>query len=162
MRFSIKQLGDYTNAVSDLSENTEILIDAPYGTFSNQIVNAPRQIWVAGGIGITPFLAMSASLTGTGQKVDLYYSCKNQAEAVYLDELQKNAKQYDSLTLIPFFTDTAGFLTAEYIQAHSTGLGAATQYLVCGPPTMMKAMRSQLRSLGVPNRSIHTEEFSLS
>lgn len=162
LRFSIKQLGDYTNALSDLSENAEILIDAPYGTFSNRIINAPRQIWVAGGIGITPFLAMSASLAGTGQKVDLYYSCKNQAEAVYLTELQKNAKQYDDLTLIPFFTDTSGFLTAEYIQTHSPGLDAATQYLVCGPPSMMKAMRIQLRSLGVSNKSIHTEEFSLS
>jgi predicted ferric reductase len=161
LRFSIKQLGDYTNALSDLKAGAEVMVDAPYGTFSNQIVTSTRQIWVAGGIGITPFLAMAGDLKNSNQKIDLYWSLQNKAQAVYLAELNADAKQYPNLRIIPFYSDESGFLTAEYIKKSSGQFEDNTAFLICGPPPMMKAMRGQLRKLGVANGAIHTEEFSL-
>jgi predicted ferric reductase len=162
LRFSIKQLGDYTSALNSLKPGAEIMIDAPYGTFSNQIIKAPRQIWVAGGIGITPFLAMAGTLQDTNQIIDLYYSVQTKDQAAYLNELQTDAKQYANLRLIPFYTDQNGYLTAEVIQKTSGQFDNQTVFLICGPPPMMKALRRQLRELGVANKAIHTEEFSLS
>ncbi len=159
LRFSIKQQGDFTNALSEIKPGQKVKIDAPYGSFSNHVVTAKRQVWVAGGIGVTPFLAMASALDGS-QQVDLYYSLKNKSEAVYLDELQKDASKVKGLKVIPHFADQAGFLTAEVIFNQSAELKNAA-FLICGPPAMMKALRSQLRSHGVPNKNIHTEEFSL-
>jgi predicted ferric reductase len=159
LRFSIKQLGDYTNALSEVKKGQSVKIDAPYGSFSNKVVTAKRQIWVAGGIGITPFLAMAGALE-SGQQIDLYYSLKTKAEAVYLDELQTAAAAHSNLRLLPHFSDQSGFLTADTIYAQSKSLDNAV-FMVCGPPPMMKALRAQLRSRGVANKHIHTEEFSL-
>lgn len=159
LRFSIKQLGDYTRALSEVKVGQLVKIDAPYGSFSNRVVTAKRQVWVAGGIGVTPFLAMAQSFDDS-QVVDLYYSVKTKAEAVYLDELQKAAAAYKNLRPIPWVTDQAGFLSADGIYEHSKDLNDAV-FMVCGPPPMMKALRAQLRAHGVANKNIHTEEFSL-
>ncbi|MBI2798375.1 hypothetical protein HYX70_03740 [Candidatus Saccharibacteria bacterium] len=159
LRFSIKQVGDFTKNLSTLKLGQNVKIDAPYGTFSNQIVTNKRQVWVAGGIGLTPFLSMTASLNND-QQVDLYYSTKKKTEAVYLDELQKAAKDHKNLRLIPWATDRAGFLTAEAIFKQSKNLDNAA-FMVCGPPPMMKVLRAQLKTKGIANKNIHTEEFSL-
>lgn len=162
LRFSVKQLGDYTNALNDIKVGTEVAVDGPYGTFSNQVVINQRQIWIAGGIGITPFLAMASDIQDKSQKIDLYYSLQKKGDDVYLDELQKNAKKYTNIRVIPFYTDQSGYLTADVIQQHSGQFEPSTAFLICGPPSMMKALRSQLVDFGVPKKSIHTEEFSLS
>lgn len=159
LRFSVKNLGDYTAAFSKLQVGTIAKIDGPYGTFSNKVINKPRQVWVAGGIGITPFLAMAGSLSGD-QQIDLYYSTRTKQEAVYLSELQNLAKGKSNLILHPFVTDDQGFLSADYIFKASRNLDDAA-FLVCGPPGMMRAMRKQLRAKGVKSHNIHTEEFKL-
>ncbi len=161
LRFSIRQLGDYTNMLHEVKVGTPIAIDGPYGTFSNQVVTNQRQIWVAGGIGITPFLAMSSNIQDKSQKIDLYYSVQKKGEDIYLDELQNNAKKYTNIRLIPFYTDQSGYLTADVIQKISGQFNTSTAFLICGPPSMMKSLRGQLVDLGVPKKSIHTEEFSL-
>lgn len=159
LRFSVKNLGDYTAMISKLQVGTIAKIDGPYGTFSNQVIKKPRQVWIAGGIGITPFLAMAGSLSGD-QQVDLYYSTRTKQEAVYLSELQNLAKGNTNLILHPFVTEDQGFLTADYIFKASRNIDKAA-FLICGPPGMMKAIRRQLRAKNVKNRNIHTEEFKL-
>lgn len=159
LRFSIKQLGDYTQALTSVRVGQKVKIDAPYGSFSNQIIKARHQIWVAGGIGVTPFLAMAAALDNT-QKVELFYSVKTKEEAVYADELQARAKQNSNLTLYIVDSSKDGLLTADGILS-KVQTGADIAFLICGPPAMMKALRSQLRAAGVHNKQIHTEEFSL-
>lgn len=161
LRFSIKRLGDFTNALTKVKVGDAVEVDGPYGSFSNQVVTSQRQVWVAGGIGITPFLSMANDLGDSQQRVDLYYSLQNESQAVYLPELQALAKRHANLRLLPFYSDKDGFLTADYIDAQSKNLDANTAYMVCGPPPMMKALRAQLRSRGVANKNIHTEEFSL-
>ncbi len=159
LRFSIKCLGDYTAEIVNVKKGQTVKIDAPYGSFSNKVVLNNRQVWVAGGIGVTPFLAMSADLDGN-QRVDMYYSVKDSKEAVYANELQKIANTNKNFRLNIVYTSKDGFLTADGIFEHSDALDVAA-FLVCGPPSMMKSLRTQLRLKGVANKNIHTEEFSL-
>ncbi len=159
LRFSIKQLGDYTRELSNLQNGTKVKIDGGYGTFSNAVITKPHQVWVAGGIGITPFLAMAKQLP-QGQSVDLFYSLKTKSEAVYLDELQTDSQNDPNLKLHTWYTDTQGYLTAEQI-LKQVAEPNNTVFLICGPPPMMSSLRSQLRILGVKNDMIQTEEFSL-
>lgn len=159
LRFSIKQLGDYTSALSQARVGQSVKIDAPYGSFSDEVVKNNRQVWVAGGIGVTPFLSMAASLDDSRQ-VDMYYSVKDDQEAVYLSELNKVAANHKNFSIKLINTTKSGFLTAESIVAECQNLQDAA-FLVCGPPAMMKSLRAQLRKSGVRNSNIHTEEFSL-
>ena len=160
LSFGIKNLGDYTLALGDAQKGSLVKVDGPYGTFSNIIVNNPRQIWVAGGIGITPFLAMAKSI-GDSQKIDLYYSAKSLKEAVYLDELRSIASKNSNFKVIPFLEDRDGFITADIIFKNSPDLQDAN-FMICGPATMMMALRMQIKSKGIANKNINTEEFNFS
>ncbi len=159
LRFSIKQLGDYTGLLSEVKVGQTVKIDGPYGTFSNKVVKSANQVWVAGGIGVTPFLSMATSLDDA-QKVTMFYSVKTAKEAVHKEELHEIAKQKDNFNLVVIESDKDGMLTSDIILAKTKDTSQTT-YMICGPGAMMKALRSQLREAGVANRSIHTEEFSL-
>ena len=68
IRFIIKELGDYTKALKNSIKVTDVvLVEGPYGTFTFESTN--QQIWVAGGIGITPFIARLEYLAAEGKKV---------------------------------------------------------------------------------------------
>ncbi len=158
--FGIKVLGDYTRALEDVQPGTLVKVDGPYGTFSNKIVKNKRQVWIAGGIGITPFMAMAKALDSS-QDVDLYYSAKNHKEAIYMEELSRLSKTKKNLRIIPFMEDEKGFVNAELIFEMSKELDDAN-FMICGPMMMMKSLRSQLRDKGVANKNINTEEFNFS
>lgn len=159
LRFGIKTLGDYTELLAKVEKGQRVKVDGPYGTFSNKIVKNHRQVWIAGGIGITPFMAMARSLDDS-QKVDLYYSTKTAKEAVYLDELKSIASKKPNLRIIPFDAEKQGFMTIDYVFKNSEKLDDAN-FMICGPGGMMKAMRAQLKANGVSKKNINTEEFNL-
>ena len=104
-------------------------------------------------------MAMARSIDNS-QQVDMYYSVKEKSEAVYLNELNEIAQKNPNLKVFPFYSETQGLLTIDFIQKNSKNLEDAN-YMICGPGSMMKAMRKQLKDLGVPKRNINTEEFYL-
>lgn len=159
LTFGIKNLGDYTTELGKITGPLKVKVDGPYGTFSNTIVKNQRQIWIAGGIGITPFLAMAKQL-GEGQQVDLYYSVKSPNEAVYSSELHRISKSNKNLRVIDYDTEKLGLITADYVFEHSKNLGDAN-FMICGPGPMMWSLKSQLKKKGIKKRNINTEEFNL-
>ncbi len=62
LRITVKAVGDYTRALRSLDAGAEAVVEGPYGSFSQRSVANRRQIWMAGGIGVTPFLSMARSL----------------------------------------------------------------------------------------------------
>ncbi len=155
LRFCIKKLGDFTKTLSNLKPGDSATIEGPFGFFSYTKIISPKQTWVAGGIGITPFLAMAQNLPSTIQ-VTLFYSVKTESEAIFLPELMAIAKQNKYFNVIPHFSDIQGHLTAEDVAGT-----LAKDYLLCGPPPMMHGMENNLKALSVPAQRIHYEEFSL-
>ena len=63
------------------------VLEGPYGEFSYRTSVRPEQVWVAGGIGITPFLSMARSLEPSEREVELYYGVKSRPAAYFADEL---------------------------------------------------------------------------
>jgi predicted ferric reductase len=73
-----KAVGDYTRAMRRAVEDgARARIEGPYGGFTLRSALSIKQIWVAGGIGVTPFMSMARSLEGTHYEVDLYYATNN-------------------------------------------------------------------------------------
>lgn len=165
---TIKSLGSYTRKLTELAgslNGAQAMVEGAYGRFSFRYFQNPAQVWVGGGIGITPFLSMAKSLANEPgpYNIDLYYSVKSESELIDINVLAQSqvaaADRY--FRVIPFVADKQGFLTAKYIAQMTPGL-AGRDVLICGPPAMMQAMRKQLRAAGVPNGRIHTEEFAMS
>ncbi|MFN4181104.1 MAG: ferric reductase-like transmembrane domain-containing protein [Candidatus Paceibacteria bacterium] len=159
IKFTVKNLGDFTANLSKLPVGTTAFIEGPFGKFSAKEGLYKRQIWIAGGIGITPFLSMAKSLTlDDGYKIDLYYCVKNPKEAVYLSLLE--SIQNPALRIIPHYSDTAGYMNADIIKATSGDLSVCSVF-ICAPVPMIRSLRKQLSLSGVKAENLHSEEFGL-
>jgi len=165
LSLGIKILGDYTSMVYLLKPGVFCLIEGPFGTFSYLRAKTKRQIWIGGGIGITPFLSMArqikASGTDTsGYKIDLYYTVKNNSEAAFGEEFEKIAEQNINFKFHQHFSEKEGYISANFISQNSQNLKDAEIFL-CGPLGFMQSLRKQFIKLGFINKKIHSEEFSI-
>jgi predicted ferric reductase len=160
---AIKGLGDYTKKISDLPAGTVAEIEGAYGKFSYTNYKNTRQIWIAGGIGITPFLSMARSLPAAGYEIDLYYSVRTSSELLDKEMLDYIVKVHNgTFRFFPYIGDQQkGHLSADYIEKNSSTIAGKEVY-ICGPPPMMDSLRKQLKAKSVPGTSIHTEEFAMS
>jgi len=157
----VKALGDYTGRMKELKVGDRAVIEGPFGRTSYKYYQTKEQIWVAGGIGITPFLGMARSLKqGDEYKVDLYYSAKDRSEAAFLPELEEIARLNPNFRVIPWMANEKSFLSAEAIVKESEGV-LGKEIFICGPPGMMKALKEQFTQWKVPVSKVHSEEFSM-
>jgi predicted ferric reductase len=159
LRITVKAVGDYTRALRTLEPGVAAVVEGPYGAFSSRDVSNDSQVWIAGGIGVTPFLSMARSLNGGGPAVDFYYCVEHEPEAHFVDELRSIAREREHFRVVVVPRDREGFLTAERLADETPDLESA-DVLICGPPEMIVSLRSQLRDRGVPAERIHAEEFS--
>jgi predicted ferric reductase len=164
LKFAIKNLGDYTRNVKNISRGTIAKVEGPYGKFSYFNFRSKKQIWIAGGIGITPFMSMARHLAEqknlAAYNIDLYYCVRDKAEMVLWDELRAISQTHAGFRLLDFCSGERGMINAKIISELSGGLGDK-DILLCGPPPMMRALKEQFRQLGVNKNNIHSEEFSL-
>jgi predicted ferric reductase len=159
LRITVKAVGDYTRALRTLEPDVAAVVEGPYGAFSSRDLPGDRQIWIAGGIGVTPFLSMARSLNGERVAVDFYYCVEHEPEAHFVDEIRAIAREREDFRVVVVPRERDGFLTAERLAAENPDLGSA-EILICGPPAMIVSLRAQLRARGVPPDRIHAEEFS--
>lgn len=155
IRIAAKASGDYTAELSKIRVGDLVKLEGPYGNFSFTKIQNARQVWVAGGIGITPFLSMAHSLP-SGYTVTLYYCVRNISQAIFLEELKKVASEKKGLEVVVLCDDQNERITAEEIMSIS-----AEAYLICAPPAMMHDLEKQLRKLRAPKNSIYYEDFAL-
>jgi predicted ferric reductase/mono/diheme cytochrome c family protein len=159
LRITVKAVGDYTSALRGLEAGADAVVEGPYGSFSHHDIPGRKQLWLAGGIGVTPFLSMARSLRYANEPaVDFYYCVEHAEEAHFLDELHAVAARRPDFRVFLVPRDEAGFLTAERL-SHESGDLTAREILICGPPAMIESLRSQLTAHGVPGDRIHAEEF---
>jgi predicted ferric reductase len=159
LRITVKAVGDYTRALRSLEPGAAAVVEGPYGSFSSRDLPNDRQIWIAGGIGVTPFLSMARSLNGDAPTVDFYYCVEHEPEAHFLNEIRSIARERNDFRVAVVPRDREGFLNAERLAAENEDLASA-DVLICGPPAMIESLRSQLKARGVPRSQIHAEEFS--
>jgi predicted ferric reductase len=163
IQFGIKGLGDDTRELSQkLRLGSPAFLEGPYGGFTQLSVKNKKQIWIAGGVGITPFLSMARALNTEDQEdITLFYAAQQKVDAAFLEELHDIAK-----IVRPFFKvfivdeKISGFVSTTMIQ---DTMGSITEYdyLVCGPPVMMRSIVGQLHKAGVKKTQIHLEAFSM-
>lgn len=157
-----KKLGDYTASLDDLRVGLDVEIEGAFGGFTYSNYQTKHQVWIAGGIGITPFISMAKQVVEKGAyKVDLYYSCKEEGEFAYLDALRQVSSRGDhNFRVVKWIAGDTNFLTADAIE-EGTKYFKDAEFFLCGPPPMMRSLKKQLRNKGIRGSRIHTEEFSV-
>lgn len=138
--FTIKKLGDYTQKLYDnLETPAQITLSKPFG---HMTFNASKpQVWIGGGVGITPFLSKIRNGNPITQETHLYYSARSQLDAVHLETF-KDYEQKNPLFHFHFISqETHGFLTADRID-----LSQHPHIYMCGPKPMVDSIYKQLKT----------------
>ncbi|MBF6358043.1 oxidoreductase [Nocardia higoensis] len=121
-------------------------VSAPRNNF--ELVDAPEYLFVAGGIGITPILPMTAAADASGARWSLYYGGRSRAHMAFADTL---AGRHPRVTLLP--QDETGLLPlAELFDRHP----GAVVYC-CGPEPLLAATQAEGARRGV---AVHVERFA--
>jgi predicted ferric reductase len=157
LRIAVKRFGDFTSSMMKLRPGSQSLLEGPFGSFNLRSDLAHPQTWIAGGIGITPFLSWARSLDGS-VPADLYYCMPGPEHAHFLDELYEIADRHPTFRVIPMRKRSLGRLTVSDIEAVNPNLSQGHVF-ICGPPVMIDNLTTGLATRGVPPHRIHSEAF---
>ena len=161
LRFSIKPLGDFTRRLGPgLAVGQAVRISGPHGRFLQQRRKGP-DVWIAGGIGVAPFVAWAGTLANDAGPIHMFYCVRGLASAAHLDELQATAARVPGFRLHLIDSSSGARLTAAQI-AQVVGGGLAEAHVsFCGPKAMRNDLRRDLVALGLKGRRFHDEEFEI-
>ena len=162
LRFTIKALGDDTGELQDLVQpGMPAVVSGPHGRFQHTR-GTGHQIWIAGGIGITPFLSWLRALDShpLAAQVDFYYS--TDGPAPFVAEITQIAATHPNLRVHFRDSRTDGRITPNDVLAGAPGSASGVSVFLCGPTPMVKGLAQGpqgLRKAGVPSRNIYREHF---
>lgn len=159
----------FKNALFSLDEGKGLLATSVMGDFLLPEDTGKKLVFVAGGIGITPFISMLRTLAIKKEKRDitLFYANKKEDEIAYKDVLE-SAKENVGLKTIHILSDMqalprgwsgeTGFITKEMLEKHLADI-ISSCYYISGPPMMVSSYEKLLKDMGVPTSNIITDFF---
>lgn len=162
--FQIKTLGDYTRTLGNRLEiGQAVKVEGPYGRFdmARQDTNA-QQIWIAGGIGVTPFLAWLDSLQQTPSQVsaDLHYCTRDRANDPFVARLEASCAAVPGIRLHIHGAQQGETLSAADVAATQTG-SRRSEIWFCGPQGLAEKLKHELGRIGQGRFRFHQEAFEM-
>lgn len=179
VRFTIKEVGDWTSRVRHAAPGTRAFVDGPFGALSiDRRPDAEGLALFAGGVGITPMMSHLRTLEDRRdpRPVTLFYAAKDWDSLTFREEIEAMRARNARLRVVYVLgsapaggaggaTVETGFLTRQVIERHAPELGKPgsprTECFICGPPAMMAAVERALFAMGVPLGRFHSERFDL-
>ena len=174
---SVKGLGDFTRSLAKLRPGDKVAVDGPYGRFSHH--HSPGEgelVFLAGGIGVTPFLSMLGSLEAESfaRPARLIWGARRQGDLFRLRQLSDMAARHPGFSFHPVLSrdkewpGLTGRVNCELLEIllakrHAClvdDAGREREFFVCAAPSAMNALIRALKSLSVPKQRIHAERFS--
>ncbi len=160
----------FKRTLSTLPLRSELKLEGPMGSFTLHKNPARAAVFLAGGIGITPFLSMlrHAAKEKLLHLIYLFYSNRRPEDAAFVRDLEDLAKSNANFIFIPSMSEMEkstvewqgerGFINREMLIKYLSDLRGPIYY-IAGPPAMVAAMREMLISAGAEEDDIRTEEF---
>lgn len=149
----------FKKTLSELQVGENVLVEGPFGFFTLPESKDARHLFIAGGIGIAPFVSMLTQDrdVSNGAHITLLYANRKEELAAFIEELQELDKISDWFDLDMIYGHVEQKHLTKYIDS-DTSLSHLHWWIV-GPPTMVTDTKYMIESLGVWADKIHTEEF---
>lgn len=161
----------FKKELSTLSPGTEVKIDAPFGAFVLNPQESTPHIFLAGGIGITPFRSMIlyASDMNLSIPITLFASFRRTEDIIFQKKLTDIQKKHSWFKLFLTLTqpelsnkhrsENVGRISEELIKKNDHNYLSA-KYFIAGPPNMVDDIIKIVKNLGVEETKIHREKFT--
>lgn len=161
----------FKRTLQTMAPGTTLKFEGPFGDLVLPEDAARPIVFLAGGIGITPFYAMAkdAAQHALQHRITLFYSNRRPEDAAFLTELIELPKQNPNFTIVPTMTEmekssrpwdgAQGYIDADMLAKYVTPDDKPIYYLA-GPSGMVAALRTMLNENGISNDDIRTEEFT--
>jgi predicted ferric reductase len=157
----VKARGDYSiNLYHHIKKGVSGIFEGPYGRLDYTQAGT-SQIWIAGGIGVVPFLAWIRALKKTlpqGMKIDFYYCIHRKADAVFYKEFVELSKTYPDFRVFLCCSEDGSRLDIHKIIESSDNI-SSKQVFMCGPLKLTSYFKRQFQALGISNDNIFMEDF---
>lgn len=167
IRLSIRRGGDFTGSkVPLIRKGEKVIIMGPYGKFGERYLSHNRDmVWIAGGIGITPFLSLAKheTLHPTYRKIQLIWVMKEPKDAFHDSELFVEAKNNQRFDYQHWFSKRMGRIDTKDIIEMVGGKEEICKRIIflCGPPQMMASLSKGLHKQGIPYKNLIYEDFDM-
>jgi ferredoxin-NADP reductase len=161
----------FKRILRNMQPGTKLKLDGPMGSFNLHKNASKPAVFLAGGIGITPFLSMirEAARQKGPHQIHLFYSNRRPEDAAFMDELDATQKRNPNFHLIATMAEMEksrkswngerGFIDAAMLKRHLAQLNGPIYY-VAGPPAMVAAMKDMLVKAGVDEDDVRAEDFA--
>lgn len=174
LKITVKRIGDFTTALHSIPLPGDVQVSGPLGDYGNRIDDHKTMVFIAGGIGITPFISLLMSLDEKKSTADItLFWANNRVEELFaLDFFNELSTRINiKIILVIFeptpenggkgdcFTRKTGHLTTKLFEECIEKRTAA--FYMCGSENMQRHVFSQIRTLGILPENVETEKFGI-
>jgi len=169
VRFTVGNRGDDTQMMQSLKPGTRVILEGPYGIFTEDRRSREKVTLIAAGIGAPPIRALAESMAARPGDVQVIYRVRKADDAALVDELTALSQQRGfKLTLLEGGRGEAH----SWMPAHPENLPdharisviapwiSESDVFICGPSAWTQAVKKSLKRAGTPESQIHAEEFA--
>jgi predicted ferric reductase len=168
IEFTAKELGDFTERLTQIDVGTKAFLEGPYGVFVLPD-DAPGAVFIMGGIGITPAMSILRSLRDSNDRrpMLLIYGNSKWKEAAFRNELKQLQEQL-KLRVVHVLTDPendwegeTGYIDRKLLQRHIGPREREFPVFICGPEPMMDSVEDALLEMDIPLHRTRAERFNM-
>ena len=158
--FAVKNLGLDTSQVTEHSTGMNVALDGPYGHLIEP--TAATELWIVGGMGVTPALSWFQDARVQSRKVRMIYCVEQKGDILYpemWDAIQKRSRDANSNLEVQIWDrQTRGNFSKMQLQEALQGFGDGEIY-ISGPKPFVRMIRSWLKQEGVTAQHLHSEDL---
>jgi predicted ferric reductase len=169
VEFTVKQVGGFTDSMRRLRVGDRVYLDGPHGSFTLEDNPGMGYVFVAAGVGVTPFLSMLSTLADQGDQRPVWLILGNRQED-QVTGVRQLARLQGRLNLRVVhvisrpseqWTGERGRIDARLLDRQLPLERRSLQYFICAREGMVQAVESSLQRLGIPGDRIHSEQFGM-
>ena len=169
VRFTIGMRGDDTKKLQELKPGTKVLLEGPYGVFTEDRRTKEKVVLIASGIGIPPIRALAESLTAKAGDVTVIYRVRNKDDAALLSEVRElcSLRGYKLEVMDGPRANHSSWMNADGTNrpdrdrlAEIAPAIVDSDVYICGPTGWTHAVEKCVLRAGVPAHQVHAEEFA--
>jgi ferredoxin-NADP reductase len=159
----------FKKSLVEMPEGSAVDVEQPKGNFLLPEDTSKDYVFVAGGIGITPFRSMLRYIADKGlddYKITLVYSNRDQESTAFFDELQELEPRIGGLRVVFTMDEDPGWdgesrrISPEMLEDVLGDDLSSFQFMIAGPPGMAKAVQAAILESGVPEDQVKSDSFS--